>query len=155
MAMTGDLAHEGVGQPRGQVRRADALGHADARAAGGAGVAVGHVGGGLLAVGDDAADVHVLHFRHDAKEGGGHLEYACDAVGLQHFCYVAISGHSRHGPTSVVRGVGTYAGIVSSRWWAVHVGGMGALPSVWLTTNVLTHIFGRFSSRLNCGVIPT
>ena len=93
----GGLGHEGVGEAGGEVGGADALGHADAWAFGGAGVAVGHVCGGFFAVGDDAADVHVFHFGHDAEEGGGDLEDASEAVGLEELGDVAVAGGAGHG----------------------------------------------------------
>ena len=100
------LGHEGVGESGGQVGSADALGHADAGTFGGAGVTIGHVCCRLLAVGDDAADVHVFHFGHDAEEGGWDLKDAGDAVGFDHLGDVAVSGHSGHWLTSVVWGWG-------------------------------------------------
>src|SRR6266699_2702488 len=51
-----------VAQARGEIERADHLGHADPRPARGARVAVGHVGGGFFAVGVDALDLRAaLH----------------------------------------------------------------------------------------------
>ena len=91
------MAHVGVGKTGTEVGGADILGHTDANALGGAGIAVGHVGGGLFAMGDDAADVHVLHLAHDAEEGGGDLEDMGHAVVAEHFRNESVAGHSGHG----------------------------------------------------------
>ena len=55
--MTGECASQASRSPGREIERADHLRHADARLAGRARIAVGHVGGGLLAVGVDALDV--------------------------------------------------------------------------------------------------
>ena len=55
------VAHERIAQARRDIGGADRLAAADARPARGAGIAVGHIGGGLLAVAEHALDLHVVH----------------------------------------------------------------------------------------------
>ncbi len=75
----------GITQPGCEVLGADHLGHADARFARGAGVSVGHVGGGLLAVRPDAFDAgSCFEFDHRPAEDRRHVEHVSDFVSGQH-----------------------------------------------------------------------
>ena len=66
--------HVWVAQAGGEVRRTDVLRHADFGPARGAGVAVGHVNGRLLAMRQDAADSHAFHRGERFHEDSGHEE---------------------------------------------------------------------------------
>ena len=75
----------GVAQAGGEVERADHLRRADAGLAGGARIAVGHVGGGLLAVHVQPLDVGAgLHHREGLAQHRRHVEDVGDAVALEH-----------------------------------------------------------------------
>ena len=97
------MREPGVAQAGGEIERADHLRHADAGLAGGAGVAVGHVGRGRLAVHVQPLDLgarlhhregfaqhrrHVKHMRHAVG-----LEHVGHAFGAQHFSIVSESSH--------------------------------------------------------------
>ena len=90
LATPGESDHRRVGevgvpQARGQIERADHLRHADARLAGGAGVAVRHVGGGLFPMGMDTRDRGPpFHLGECAAQHGRHHEHVGDAVGGEH-----------------------------------------------------------------------
>ena len=72
----------GLGEAGGEVGRAGtALADDDAGAAGGLRVAVGHVAGCLLAVGEDATHAGPLEHDEGVEEVGGHEENGFDAVG--------------------------------------------------------------------------
>ena len=86
-------AEEGVLQAGGEVGGADGLGHTDGGAVGGAGVAVGHVGGGFFAVGDDALDANHFQFSQDAAGDGGDIKDMGEAVAFEGFGYEAGAGH--------------------------------------------------------------
>ena len=74
-----------VAQAGGEIERADHLRHADARLAGGARIAVGHVGGGFLAVAVHARDLGApLHLGEGAPHHRRHHEDVGDAVARQH-----------------------------------------------------------------------
>ena len=95
--------HETVAQPGRQIRGADHLRHADARLAAGAGVAVGHVGGGLLAVHHDAADRPVLHLGEGLEHESRHEEDVRDVVALHHLGETLRTGHPGHGDVVLSR----------------------------------------------------
>ena len=86
----------GVLQPGGQVGGADVLGHTDAGPMGGPGVPVGHVGGGLLAVGHDAAYAHLLHLYQRLGHHHGHIEGVGHPVRLHRLHHELGSGHPWH-----------------------------------------------------------
>ena len=74
-----------VAQAGGEIERADHLRHADAGLAGGARVAVGHVGGGFLAVAMHAGDLGApLHLGEGAPQNRRHHEDVSDAIAGQH-----------------------------------------------------------------------
>ena len=74
-----------VAQAGGEIERADHLRHADAGLAGGARVAVGHVGGGFLAVAMHARDLGApLHLGEGPPQHRRHHEHVGDAVARQH-----------------------------------------------------------------------
>ncbi len=69
------MGEPGVAQPGREIERADHLRHADAGLAGGARIAVRHVGGGFLAMHMQALDVGApLHLREGAAQHGRHHE---------------------------------------------------------------------------------
>ena len=75
----------GVAQAGGEIERADHLRHADAGLAGGARIAVGHVGGGLLAVTMHARDLGApLHLGEGAPQHRRHHEHVRHAIARQH-----------------------------------------------------------------------
>ena len=79
------MGEPGIAQPGGEIERADHLGHADAGLAGGAGIAVGHVGGGFLAMDVQALDVGAaLHLDEAAAQHGRNVKDMGDAVALEH-----------------------------------------------------------------------
>ena len=65
----------GVLETSGQVGRADRLGHADARLARGAGVAIGHVRRCLLPVCGHARDAELTHGRERRRQNSWHQEH--------------------------------------------------------------------------------
>ncbi len=74
-----------VAQAGGEIERADHLRHADAGLAGRARVAVGHVGGGFLAVAMHARDLGApLHLGEGAPQHRRHHEDVRDAIARQH-----------------------------------------------------------------------
>ena len=79
-----------MGEPRiaqagREIERADHLRHADAGLAGGARIAVGHVGGGFLAMHVQALDVGAaLHLDEAAAQHGRHVKHVGDAVVPEH-----------------------------------------------------------------------
>ena len=93
-------AQKGVLQAGGEVGRADRLGHADRRAVGGAGVAVGHISRRLFAVGHHPLHTDHFHFGQDAAGNGGNIKDMGQAVPVQGFGYKAGAGHSGHSATS-------------------------------------------------------
>jgi len=74
-------AEIGVLQPRGEVGGADRLREADARPAGDAGVAIGHVGDRLLAVAEHALDAKAAELDQGPAQDGVDEEDVRDAVG--------------------------------------------------------------------------
>ena len=103
MSGDGDDRRKGqvrVLEPGCQVSRADGLGHADARAIGGARVAVGHVCCGLLTVGHDALDTHPVHLDHGLSDYRRHEEYVTHAVALEGLGKKTATRHHRHIVTS-------------------------------------------------------
>ena len=76
----------GVTQAGGEIERADHLRHANARLAGGARIAVCHIGGGFFAVTVHARDFRIAPFHLDegAPQHGGHHEYVRHAITRQH-----------------------------------------------------------------------
>ena len=75
----------GVAQTGGEVERADHLRRADAGLAGGARIAIGHVGRRLLAMHVQALDVGAgLHHGEGFAQHRRHVEYVGDAVALEH-----------------------------------------------------------------------
>ena len=79
------MGEPGIAQAGGEVERADHLRHADAGLAGGAGIAVGHVGGGFLAMYMQPLDVGAaLHLGKAAAQHGRDVEHMGDAVALEH-----------------------------------------------------------------------
>ena len=89
-------AQVGVLQPGGQVGGAHRLRHADARLAGGPGVAVGHVGRSLFAVGDDPLDADEVHLGQRPPQDGRHEEDVGNPVGLESVCHELSTSHTRH-----------------------------------------------------------
>ena len=86
-----------VAQAGGEIERADHLGHADAGLGRSAGVAVGHVGGGFLAVGVDAFNGGApLHLRERAPQNRRHHEHVADAVAFKHVGETLGAGHLGH-----------------------------------------------------------
>jgi hypothetical protein len=84
-----------VAQPGRQVERADHLRRADAGFAGRACVAVGHVGGSLLAVHVQALDVGTpLHHGHAFAQHRRHVEHVRYAVTLEHLGEAFRPAHS-------------------------------------------------------------
>ena len=74
-----------VAQAGGEIERADHLRHAHARLAGGARIAVGHVGGGFFAVAMHARDCGApFHLGEGAPQHRRHHEHVRDAVARQH-----------------------------------------------------------------------
>ena len=86
----------GVLQPRRQVGRADGLGHADAGAVGSASVAVGHVGGGLLAVGYHPLDAVQVHLGQRAAENGWDQKHMGNSICLEGVRHELGAGHLCH-----------------------------------------------------------
>ena len=81
----GRVGEPGVTQAGGEVEGADHLGHANARTAGGARIAVGHVGGGLLRVHLDAPDPGPsLDLDQGPPQDRRHHEQVRDAVAFEH-----------------------------------------------------------------------
>ncbi len=75
----------GVAQAGREIERADHLRHAHARLAGGAGIAIGHIGRGLLAMGVDAGDLGAaLHLGEGPPQHRRHHEDMGDAIARQH-----------------------------------------------------------------------
>ena len=75
----------GVAQAGGEIERADHLRHADAGLAGGARIAVGHIGGGFLAVTMHARDLGApLHLGEGAPYHRRHHEDVRHAIARQH-----------------------------------------------------------------------
>ena len=88
------MRQPGVAQAGGEIERADHLRHADAGLARRARVAVGHVGGGFLAVGMDARDRGApLHLDEGAPQHRRHHEHVGDAVFLEHVGEAFGAGH--------------------------------------------------------------
>ena len=79
-----------------EVGGAHGLGHADAGLAGGAGVAVGHVGRGLLAVSDDPLDADQVHLGQRPPQNRRHQEDVGNAVGLESIGHEFRASHTRH-----------------------------------------------------------
>src|SRR5881394_3407955 len=74
-----------VAQAGSQVERADDLRHADTRLAARTRIAVGHIGGGLLAMAVDARDLRApLHLGKAAAQHRRHHEDMRDAVAGEH-----------------------------------------------------------------------
>src|SRR6266566_4251270 len=94
-----------VAQARGEIERADHLGHADPRPARGARVAVGHVGGGFFAVGVDALDLRAaLHLGEGPAQYGG--EHVGEALGARDSCQGYLIARGVVGePTAPVIGI--------------------------------------------------
>ena len=89
-----------VAQAGGEIERADHLRHADARLARRARVAVGHVGGGFLAVAMHARDCGApFHLGEGAPQHRRHHEHVGDAVARQH-----VGQHFGAGALDVVAG---------------------------------------------------
>ena len=87
----------GVAQAGRQIQRADNLGHAHGRSTGGAGIAVGHIGRGLLRVNVQALDLGTqLQLDHSAPQYRGHHEHMADAIALQHIGHDLGTCHLRH-----------------------------------------------------------
>ena len=93
----GRARQPGVLQSRRQIDRADGLRHAKAGLAADAGVGVGHVGGGFLAMRLYALDAQFLHFHQGARRDIGHKEDIADAVAVDHFGEQASASHFGHG----------------------------------------------------------
>ena len=88
------MRQPGVAQAGGEIERADHLRHADAGLARRARIAVGHVGGGFLAVGMDARDRGApLHLDEAAPQHRRHHEHVGDAVFLEHVGEAFGAGH--------------------------------------------------------------
>jgi hypothetical protein len=88
------MREPGVAQAGREVQRADHLGHADARFAASARVAVRHVGGGFLAMGMDSLDLGApLHLGEGAPQHRRHHEHMGDAVALEHVGEALRPGH--------------------------------------------------------------
>ena len=89
-------AQVGVLQSGGKVGCAHRLRHADAGLAGGAGVAVGHVRGGLLPMGDDPLDADEVHLGQRSSQDSRYEEYMGHSVGLEGIGHEFCASHSRH-----------------------------------------------------------
>ena len=89
------MREPGVAQAGREIERADHLRHADAGLARGARIAVGHVGGGLLAVGVDARDARCgsPSRRRCVRSTAGTMEHVGDAVFLEHVGEAFGAGH--------------------------------------------------------------
>ena len=97
------MGEPGVAQAGGEIERADHLRHADAGLAGGAGVAVGHIGRRRLAVHMQPLDLGArLHHREGLPQDRRDVKHMRHAVGLEHvghafraehFPVVSESGH--------------------------------------------------------------
>jgi hypothetical protein len=103
------MGEPGVAQPGREVERADHLRHADAGLAGGARIAVRHVGGGFLAMHMQPLDVGApLHLRIGGAQHGRHVKHMGDAVALEHVGEALGAGHflavvsDLHGETCMV-----------------------------------------------------
>lgn len=95
------VGEPGVTLAGGEVEGADHLSHADARAAGGARIAVGHVRGGLLRVHLDASDPGPsLDLDQGPPQDRRHHEQVRDAVALQHLGQNFRPRSLRHEPAS-------------------------------------------------------
>ena len=112
------MGEPGIAQAGREIERADHLGHADARLAGGARVTVGHVGGGFLAVDVEALDVGAaLHLDEAAAQHGGHVKHVGDAVVPEHVGHTFGAEHlpsimSKHVLVLELRRDGAWAGEV-------------------------------------------
>jgi hypothetical protein len=89
--------HEAVAQAGGEVGGADHLRHTHAGLAAGAGIAVGHVGGGLLAVHHHAADGPVFHLGECLEHERRNEEDVRDLVALHHLGKQLRTCHFGHG----------------------------------------------------------
>ena len=91
-----------VAQARGEIEGADHLRHADAGFAGSARVAVGHVGGGFLAVAMHARNFGApLHLGEGAPQHRRHHEDVGDAIARQH-----VGKHFGAGALGIVSDIG-------------------------------------------------
>ena len=88
------MREPGVAQAGGEIERADHLRHADAGLARGARVAVGHIGGGLLAVHVQPLDVGAaFHLGEGGAQHRRHMKDVGDAVALEHVGEALRAGH--------------------------------------------------------------
>ena len=83
-------------QPGSQVDRAHRLRHAQARTAFDACIGVRHVGGGLLAVGLNAAHAELLHLHQRARSNERHEEHMRNPVAMRHFGGKSSTSHRCH-----------------------------------------------------------
>ena len=87
-----------VAQAGGQIERANDLGHANARTPGGAGVAIGHVGGSFFAMTVNSRDVSApFHLGERAAQHGRYHEHMGHAIGLEHVRQNLRAGCFSHG----------------------------------------------------------
>ena len=92
----GRAGQEGVLQAGRQVGGPDRLGHHQRRAAADTRVAVGHVGGRLLAVGLDGGHAHLAHLQDGRWHDVGHVEDVREAVAVDGLRDEAGAGHHGH-----------------------------------------------------------
>jgi hypothetical protein len=86
-----------IAQPGRQIRGTDTLGEAHADAPGSPGVAIGHVDGGLLPVGQGPPDRRPpVHFRQRVTEDRRHEEDVRDALGVEAIGEELGTGQARH-----------------------------------------------------------
>ncbi len=91
-----------IAQAGGEIEGADHLRHADTGLAGSARVAVGHVGGGFLAVAMHARDLGApLHLGEGPPQHRGHHEDVGDAIARQH-----VGEHFGAGALGIVSDIG-------------------------------------------------
>ena len=88
------MREPGVAQAGREIERADHLRHADAGLAGGARIAVRHIGGRLLAVHMQPLDLGAtLHLGEGGAQHGRDMENVGDAIALEHVGEALRPGH--------------------------------------------------------------
>src|SRR5215470_18671895 len=88
------MREPGVAQSGREIERTDHLRHADAGLAGGARIAVCHVGGSLLAMHMQALDRGAaFHHREGLAQHGGHVKHVGDTVAFEHVGEAFGAGH--------------------------------------------------------------